>query len=71
MLYALFDGDRGAFLRNNKGDVVGSYVFDGNEGDSYDTKTGLVNGVKIRRYGGSDEGIRILVEHTEEVTRAK
>jgi len=77
MLYALFDGKQGAFFRNDKGKVVGSYVFDESETHVYDSSSdsltygsqGLVNGTPVPGYGGSDLGVRLLMVHTEEATK--
>jgi hypothetical protein len=78
MLYALLDGQEGVFMRNDTGDIVGSHVFDKSQSDIYDSdsdsptyeKQGLVNGTPLIGYAGSDMGVRLLMLHTEEVTKA-
>jgi hypothetical protein len=77
MLHALFDGEKGVFLRNDTGDIVGSRVFDESQSHIYDsnsdspayTQKGFVNGTPLTGYGGSDMGVRLLMLHTEEVTK--
>jgi hypothetical protein len=77
MLHALFDGEKGVFLRNDMGDIVGSRVFDESQSHIYDyssdspayTQEGIVNGTPLTGYSGSDMGVRLLMLHTEEVTK--
>jgi hypothetical protein len=37
MLYALLDGEKGVFIRNNTRDIVGSHVFDKSQLHIYDS----------------------------------
>ena len=77
MLYGLLDGDTGVFLRNDTGDIVGSYVFNESQSDIYDSnsdsssykKQSLVNGPPVTGYNGSDIGVRLLRLHTDEATK--
>ena len=77
MLHALLDGEKGLFLRNDTGDIVGSRVFDESQSHIYDstsdspsyTQEGLVNETPLTGYRGSDMGVRLLRLHTEEVTK--
>jgi len=76
MLHGLLNGEKGVFFRNSTGDIVGSYVFDQSQSQTYDhgsesptyEQQGLVNGVPVIGYAGSDMGVRLLMLHTEEVT---
>ncbi|KAJ7617336.1 NAD-P-binding protein [Roridomyces roridus] len=83
MLYALLDTEaqRGMFIRNDHGDLVGSYVFDAdddvpgwvfNENTPTPTsyKAGVLNGIPVKGYGGSDATVSRLVKYTEEVLSA-
>jgi hypothetical protein len=77
MLHALFDGEKGVFLRNDMGDIVGSRVFNESQSHIYDyssdspayTQEGIVNGTPLTGYSGSDMHMRLLMLHTEEVTK--
>ena len=76
MLHALFDGEKGVFLRNDTGDIIGSRVFDESPSHIYDssfdspayTQEGLAN-PPLTGYRGSDMGERLLMLHTAEATR--
>jgi len=78
MLYALLDGEKGVFFRNELGDIVGSYMFDESQSRMYDAEydspfseiDGLIKGVPVKGYGGCDMGVRLLMLHTEEVLKA-
>ncbi|KAJ7176046.1 hypothetical protein C8R43DRAFT_1102113 [Mycena crocata] len=71
MLYALFSGQRGLFLRTPRGDIISAHAFD----TPYDLdvaetlptafKTGYLAGVKLKGYSGSDVAVRKVVEYTE------
>jgi len=75
LLYALLDGEKGAFFRNDTGDIVGSHVFDQSHLHIYDLnsdsptyeKKGLIDGTPIAGYESSDKGVRLLNLHTEGV----
>ncbi|KAJ6481941.1 hypothetical protein C8R45DRAFT_1076071 [Mycena sanguinolenta] len=69
MLYALFSGERGLFIRDRYGNAVSQLVFDNpvELGDSLETS--VLNGVPMPGYGASDLGVRRIVEHSEAVTR--
>jgi hypothetical protein len=77
MLYALLDGEKGVFIRNNTGDIVGSHVFDESQSHIYDSDSdsptyqeqGAINGTPMKGYAGSDMGVRLLMLHTEDVTK--
>ena len=77
MLYALLDGGKGVFFRNDTGDIVGSHVFDQSQLHIYDSdsdsptyeKKGLIDGTSVAGYGGSDMGVRLLNLHTEEAIK--
>ncbi|KAF7370058.1 hypothetical protein MSAN_00635800 [Mycena sanguinolenta] len=68
MLYALFTGERGLFLRDRYGNVISERTFDGvvELGDS--RRAGLLDGVTMRGYAPSDYTARKIVEHTRAVT---
>ncbi|KAJ7642591.1 hypothetical protein DFH06DRAFT_1427175 [Mycena polygramma] len=69
MLYALFTGERGLFLRNRYGDIHSQLEFKVpvNLGES--SAAGFLNGVSMTGYGASDLGVRRIVEHCNAVTR--
>ncbi|KAJ7438307.1 hypothetical protein B0H11DRAFT_2039526 [Mycena galericulata] len=69
MLYALFTGERGLFIRNRYGDVVSSLEFEASVELGDNDETSVLNGVPLPGYGASDLGVRRIVEHTEAVTR--
>jgi hypothetical protein len=77
MLYALLDGKKGVFFRNDTGDIVGSHVFDQSHMHVYDSdsdsrtyeKKGLVDGTPVAGYKGSDMGVRLLNLHSEKVIK--
>jgi hypothetical protein len=78
MLYALLDGEKGVFFRNSTGDAVGSHVFDESQVHLYDSnfesptyqEKGLIHGTPVMGYAGSDMDVRLLMLHTEDVTKA-
>ncbi|KAJ7110526.1 hypothetical protein C8R44DRAFT_800184 [Mycena epipterygia] len=69
MLYALFTGDRGLFLRDRYGDVVSALEFEAPVELGENGETSVLNGTPMKGYGASDLGVRRIVEHTEAVTR--
>ncbi|KAF7335621.1 hypothetical protein MVEN_02217000 [Mycena venus] len=74
MLYALLSPDPtqgGLYIRGEYGDVVSSHVFDA-DFDPASTSTtadkyGVLHGVPLKGYGGSDASVKGLVEYTEGV----
>ncbi|KAJ7106535.1 hypothetical protein C8R44DRAFT_324960 [Mycena epipterygia] len=74
MLYALFDVERGLFIRDNYGEIVSAYVF--NEPSQFDAsaptahKLGVLRGVPMKGYGGSDAAVAGLAAYTERVLGA-
>ncbi|KAJ7133191.1 hypothetical protein C8R44DRAFT_663819 [Mycena epipterygia] len=71
MLYALFNGTRGMFLRDRYGDVISAKVFEEGERIGEGTQTGILNGVPMKGYYASDIAVHRVMEHSEEVTREK
>ncbi|KAJ7132666.1 hypothetical protein C8R46DRAFT_1140535 [Mycena filopes] len=69
MLHALLDADRGVFIRDNHADVVSSHVFAPDHLAHFgeDRRAGILNGVPMKGYGGSDASVAALVEYTEKV----
>ncbi|KAJ7464982.1 hypothetical protein B0H11DRAFT_69230 [Mycena galericulata] len=76
MLYALLTVERGLFIRGPRGDIVGAHVFDPHSAQdlaqfdpssSTAHKSGVLHGVPIKGYGGSDASVARLVAYTEEV----
>ncbi|KAJ7761799.1 hypothetical protein B0H16DRAFT_1530578 [Mycena metata] len=70
MLYGLFNGDRGLFLRDRYGDVVSSLEFDAPVELDENDETSVLNGIPMNGYGASDMGVRRIIEHSEAVTRS-
>ncbi|KAJ7848230.1 hypothetical protein B0H14DRAFT_2768187 [Mycena olivaceomarginata] len=77
MLYGLLDTEpaRGVFIRGQLGDVVSSHVFTGHEVQFDATsptanKTGVLHGIRMKGYGGSDASVAGLVAYTEKVLSA-
>ncbi|KAF7325277.1 hypothetical protein MVEN_02639500 [Mycena venus] len=69
MLYALFTGERGLYLRDRYGDAVSQLAFDAPVQLGENSETSVLNGVLLPGYGASDLGVRRIVEHSEAVTR--
>ncbi|KAJ7288694.1 hypothetical protein C8J57DRAFT_1116253 [Mycena rebaudengoi] len=76
MTYGLLDGEQGLFLRGPTGDIVSSHVFKFNSEGlklGFDVtaptahQTGVLNGVQMKGYGGSDAGVKALMEFTERI----
>ncbi|KAJ7662432.1 hypothetical protein B0H17DRAFT_1093466 [Mycena rosella] len=73
MLYGLFDGARGLFIRNQHGDVVSAHICQSDHAAQVDAKSsiahkaGVLHGVPMKGYGGSDTTVKMLVEYTERV----
>ncbi|KAF7336901.1 hypothetical protein MVEN_02126400 [Mycena venus] len=76
MLYALFDADRGLFIRGDHGDIVSAHVFSRDHKPQFDVssptahKKGFLNGVPMKGYGGSDASVAGLIAYTEQVLAA-
>ncbi|KAJ7244892.1 hypothetical protein C8J57DRAFT_1363312 [Mycena rebaudengoi] len=77
MTYALLDGEKGLFLRSPLGEVISSHTFDPNSNSNFDDtspaahKTGVLNGVPMKGYSGSDVTVKALMEFTENITKAR
>ncbi|KAJ7753937.1 hypothetical protein DFH07DRAFT_921238 [Mycena maculata] len=71
MLYALFTGERGLFIRDRYGDVISSLEFEAPVDLRDSNETSVLNGVPMTGYGASDLGVRRIMEQTEAVTRAQ
>ncbi|KAJ7626921.1 hypothetical protein FB45DRAFT_795155 [Roridomyces roridus] len=77
MFYALVDVDaeQGMFISNERGEIVGSRVFEsqdadaGWKGNEVANKSGVLEGIQVQGYGGSDETVKALMEYTEEALR--
>ncbi|KAJ6546064.1 hypothetical protein DFH09DRAFT_1171905 [Mycena vulgaris] len=73
MFYALLDGERGLFIRDNYGDIISSHVFspdhtpDSTGNSPKASKSGVLNGVPMKGYGGSDATVEGLIAYTERV----
>ncbi|KAJ7726675.1 hypothetical protein DFH07DRAFT_852523 [Mycena maculata] len=76
MLYGLLDGDRGLFIRGQRGDVISAHVFNPDHKAHFDvtahkTRTqGVLRGVPMKGYGGSDASVAGLIAYTESVLAA-
>ncbi|KAF7342181.1 hypothetical protein MVEN_01805900 [Mycena venus] len=70
MLYALFTGKRGLFLRDRYGNVVSELAFEVPVELGESLETSVLNGISMTGYGASDLGVRRIVEHSEAVTCA-
>ncbi|KAF8201864.1 hypothetical protein K438DRAFT_2015323 [Mycena galopus ATCC 62051] len=68
MLYALFTGERGLFIRDRYGNAISELAFDCQVQLGESNETGVLNGVSLRGYGASDLGVRRIVEQSETVT---
>ncbi|KAJ7671375.1 hypothetical protein DFH06DRAFT_1320161 [Mycena polygramma] len=69
MLYALFTGERGLFLRNRYGDAHSQLEFKVPVELGESSTTGFLNGSPMAGYGASDLAVRCIVEHTNTVTK--
>ncbi|KAJ6496086.1 hypothetical protein C8R45DRAFT_984928, partial [Mycena sanguinolenta] len=77
MIYALLDVERGLFIRGDRGDIVSAHVFNSDHKNApldlaspTAQKFGLLNGVPMKGYGGSDASVAALIAYTEEVLAA-
>ncbi|KAJ7082020.1 hypothetical protein B0H15DRAFT_932754 [Mycena belliarum] len=73
MLYALFNSERGVFMRNQYGNLVSSHVCEAAHSTEFDgtaQKVGVRHGEPMKGYGGSDARVKLLIEHTERVLGA-
>ncbi|KAJ7083480.1 hypothetical protein C8R44DRAFT_894524 [Mycena epipterygia] len=74
MLHALLDVERGLFIRDNHAEIVSSHVF--NAPVEFDVsaptahKSGILHGIPMKGYGGSDAAVVGLMAYTEEVLGA-
>ncbi|KAF7307795.1 hypothetical protein MKEN_01139600 [Mycena kentingensis (nom. inval.)] len=63
----------GAFFIGQKGDIIGARVFDevsSGKWDESDWRTGYLQGVPVKGYGGPDAGVLQLVRWTEQILNA-
>ncbi|KAJ6496085.1 hypothetical protein C8R45DRAFT_899521 [Mycena sanguinolenta] len=74
MIYGLLDVERGLFIRNNYGDIISAHVFNPdhknaplNLASPTAQKFGVLNGVPMKGYGGSDASVAALIAYTEQV----
>ncbi|KAF7375412.1 hypothetical protein MSAN_00428800 [Mycena sanguinolenta] len=74
MIYGLLDVERGLFIRDNYGNIISAHVFNPDlKNTSLDLasptaqKFGVLNGVPMKGYGGSDASVAALIEYTEQV----
>ncbi|KAF7365720.1 hypothetical protein MVEN_00445700 [Mycena venus] len=75
MLYALLHVEQGGlFFRNSRGDVVSEHVFSPSHARSFvddgsptARKKGVLNGIPMKGYGGSDVTVAGLIAYTERV----
>ncbi|KAJ7793323.1 hypothetical protein B0H14DRAFT_3560781 [Mycena olivaceomarginata] len=70
MLYALFTGERGLFIRDRYGNAVSELAFEAPVELSENSDTSVLNGIPMVGYGASDLGVRRIAEHSEVVARA-
>ncbi|KAJ7654669.1 hypothetical protein DFH06DRAFT_1047425 [Mycena polygramma] len=70
MLYALFTGERGLFIRGRYGDICSQLTFEAPVELGQGEETSVLNGVPMTGYGASDLGVHRIVEHSELVTSA-
>ncbi|KAJ7176994.1 hypothetical protein C8R46DRAFT_1077969, partial [Mycena filopes] len=72
MLYALLDAHRGVFLRSPTAKIFSSHVFDAPVDLAVNSPTahqaGVLNGVRMKGYSGSDVTVMKVMEYTESVT---
>ncbi|KAJ6533292.1 hypothetical protein DFH09DRAFT_993449 [Mycena vulgaris] len=71
MLYALFTGDRGLFLRDRYGNVVSAQAFEAPVALGDSEETSVLNGLPMKGYGASDLGVQRIAEHSAAVTRGE
>ncbi|KAJ7692820.1 hypothetical protein B0H14DRAFT_3662689 [Mycena olivaceomarginata] len=73
MMYALLDVECGLFIRGDHGDVVSAHIFNPDHKAQFDPmsptahKSGVLNGVQMKGYGGSDASVAGLIAYTEQV----
>ncbi|KAK7022268.1 hypothetical protein R3P38DRAFT_2532719 [Favolaschia claudopus] len=78
MLFGLLDhaNDRGGiFIRGDRGDIVSAHVFDSDFKSPFDnvetatlsSKYGVLQGIPMKGYGGSDASVAGLIRYTKEV----
>ncbi|KAJ6496087.1 hypothetical protein C8R45DRAFT_1094348 [Mycena sanguinolenta] len=74
MIYALLDVERGLFIRGDHGDIVSAHVFNSDHKNApldlaspTAQKFGVLNGVPMKGYGGSDASVAALIAYTEQV----
>ncbi|KAF7375413.1 hypothetical protein MSAN_00428900 [Mycena sanguinolenta] len=74
MIYGLLDVERGLFIRDNYGDIISAHVFNPDRKNApldlrslTAQKFGVLNGVLMKGYGGSDASVAALVAYTEQV----
>ncbi|KAJ7660407.1 hypothetical protein DFH06DRAFT_1194541 [Mycena polygramma] len=74
MLYGLLEADRGLFLRDNYGNIISTHRFSPehqakflDDGSVMARKAGVLNGVPMKGYCGSDAIVAGLIEYTERV----
>ncbi|KAJ7881294.1 hypothetical protein B0H14DRAFT_2565871 [Mycena olivaceomarginata] len=78
MLYGLLDSEpaRGVFIRGQLGDVVSLHVFTEDEVQFDDAtsptanKAGVLRGMRMKGYGGSDASVAVLIAYTEKALSA-
>ncbi|KAF7328955.1 hypothetical protein MVEN_02525400 [Mycena venus] len=74
MLYALLDADRGVFLRSPTANVFSSHLFDVPVNLDTNSPTahqaGVLHGVRLQGYSGSDVTVKAVIDFTENVTSA-
>ncbi|KAJ7136338.1 hypothetical protein C8R43DRAFT_1238993 [Mycena crocata] len=75
MLHALLDANRGLFLRSPTANIFSSHVFEApvsNFDPELPTaqKAGVLHGVPLKGYSGSDVTVKAVIDYTEEVTKA-
>ncbi|KAJ7084965.1 hypothetical protein C8R44DRAFT_894077 [Mycena epipterygia] len=73
MVYAFLDPvhTHGMILRDRHGNFVGGRVFDSVEHIGGEERKDFVNGVEMKKYGGTGAAVRIVCGYAEDVTRAK
>ncbi|KAJ6478695.1 NAD(P)-binding protein [Mycena vulgaris] len=74
MLHALLDPQRGLFFRSPMANVFSSHIFDAAVDLELDCPTahtaGILHGIVLEGYSGSDVTVKAVIEYTEEVTSA-
>ncbi|KAJ7111306.1 hypothetical protein C8R44DRAFT_883123 [Mycena epipterygia] len=75
MLHALLDTSRGLFLRTPTARIVSAHVFDAPVSFDVDSptahKAGVLHGVPLKGYSGSDVTVKAVMEYTDQVTSAE